>query len=271
MADFTVETEDGSLIAGKVDSPAEPRSQVVVVHGMGGHMGRYDFLTQRLVGAGHAVWRFDQRGHGATTSQGSAPSDPATLVGDVAMVVSMARSAADTPVFCFGHCSGALACALHGIAHPGSVEGYLLSGIWADDRAGLIPWLMEGVDADADDDHPIPNRLAPGVLSSPEGRAAYESDDSVATEIPLGYLRAVGRAQATLAEKALHFTDPVLLMHGAQDPLVAPESSCDLFSAVGSADRSLRIYGGFYHELMGEVLKGRPAADVVQWLDDQLA
>lgn len=271
MADFKIEMDDGAVIAGRVDSPADPRAQVVIVHGLGGHMGRYDFLADRLVGAGVAVWRFDQRGHGRTTTEEPVPSDPSVLMGDLDLVVSMARSAADLPTFCFGHCSGGLACLLHGITHPGTSAGYLLSGVWADDRAGLAPWLLEGCDPDALDDLTVSNRLAEGVLSSEEGRELYRMDDHVARHLSVGYVRAVVRSQAELTRRVGDFRDPVLIMHGSADPLVAPETSCDLFCSIGSPDRSLRVYGGFYHELMGEQLRGRPAADVIQWLDDELS
>ena len=45
-------------------APGEPRAQVLLVHGLGEHAGRYAPLAAELHDWGFAVRAYDQRGHG---------------------------------------------------------------------------------------------------------------------------------------------------------------------------------------------------------------
>ena len=44
--------------------PENPKAIVVIVHGLGEHSGRYNYVTEVLNSFGYGVFRFDNRGHG---------------------------------------------------------------------------------------------------------------------------------------------------------------------------------------------------------------
>ena len=73
-----------------------------------------------------------------------------------------------------------------------------------------------------------------------------------------------------MKQNARQFTDPVMLMHGADDGLVSPQDSIDMFREASSADKSLRIYAGLYHEIFNEFKKDRVIRDAIEWLDDHV-
>ena len=58
-------TDDGLSLRLRIWPAGEPRrGAVVLVHGLGEHIDRYDHVARRLNGQGFAVVGHDQRGHG---------------------------------------------------------------------------------------------------------------------------------------------------------------------------------------------------------------
>jgi alpha-beta hydrolase superfamily lysophospholipase len=45
---------------------------------------------------------------------------------------------------------------------------------------------------------------------------------------------------------------PLLVLHGTGDQITSPEGSRRLVEAAGSADKELRLYDDFHHELLNE-------------------
>ena len=58
---------DGERIAAQAFVPADPRGTVIVCHGYYDHVGLYGHLIEYLLGAGLAVFAFDQPGHGLSS------------------------------------------------------------------------------------------------------------------------------------------------------------------------------------------------------------
>ncbi|MDM8219561.1 alpha/beta hydrolase [Limosilactobacillus mucosae] len=61
-----IKTPDHQQLFVKQNRPLAPQAVLVVVHGLGGHQGRYDYLTNWFVTHYVAVYRYDHRGHGQT-------------------------------------------------------------------------------------------------------------------------------------------------------------------------------------------------------------
>lgn len=63
---------------------------------------------------------------------------------------------------------------------------------------------------------------------------------------------------------------PILIMHGTADRLTDPEGSRMLYERVGSKDKTLRLYDGFYHEIFSEPGREQVFADMEAWLATHL-
>jgi len=55
-------------------------------------------------------------------------------------------------------------------------------------------------------------------------------------------------------------------MHGSADRLSNPKGSQMLYQKVSSADKTLKIYEGYYHEIFNEPGREQVFADVEAWL-----
>jgi lysophospholipase len=59
-------------------------------------------------------------------------------------------------------------------------------------------------------------------------------------------------------------------MQGTADQLANPASSKLLYERVGSKDKTLKLYDGFYHEIFNEPEHEKVMADVEAWLNKHL-
>jgi alpha-beta hydrolase superfamily lysophospholipase len=60
---------------------------------------------------------------------------------------------------------------------------------------------------------------------------------------------------------------PLLIMHGTDDLLVPYQGSEVLYRRASSADKTLKLYPGLYHEILNEPEKQTVLEDVAAWLD----
>ena len=76
-------------------------------------------------------------------------------------------------------------------------------------------------------------------------------------------LRAAKRIQAGANRLAL----PLLVLHGTGDVVTDPRGSRLLVARAGSANKTLRLYSGLYHEVFSEPEREQVVADLLAWLD----
>lgn len=257
---------DGIELRGRVDAPTRAKAAVVIAHGLCEHYGRYDYLTARLNTAGYTVYRFDHRGHGRSGGKDTWYDDREQIVKDIDQFADLAlEEMVGKPVFMLGHSMGGYAAAEYGTMLPGKMAGYVLSGAWTRDNGGLGK-----VPDDLPDDTYVPNELGDGVCSDPGVGQAYMEDPLVRKSFSVALIRSVVAGQKWMKENAQQFSDPVMLMHGADDGLVSPLDSLEMFQEIASKDKSLRVYAGLFHEIFNEYKKDRVIRDAIEWLDDEV-
>ena len=55
-------------------------------------------------------------------------------------------------------------------------------------------------------------------------------------------------------------------MHGGDDRLSNKKSSITLYDSVGSTDKTIKIYDGFYHEILNDTGRDQILNDIESWL-----
>ena len=73
-------------------------------------------------------------------------------------------------------------------------------------------------------------------------------------------------AIAEFPQRAPRLSLPLLVLHGTADKLVPLEPNKPIYQAIGSRDRTLRIYDGLYHEVFNDPERAQVIADTVAWL-----
>lgn len=248
-----------------------PKAVVLLAHGYAEHAGRYQHVAKRLTDAGYAVYAIDHWGHGKSDgTPGFVPRFPAFTDGLAELLTLVEVNHGDTPRLLLGHSMGGLISTLFLIERQSAFVAAALSGpaivpgappsrftIWISrflsrffPRLGVLALDANGVSRD------------PAVV------AAYLADPLVYTgkigaRLGKEFMDAMAAAQAG----APKITLPILLQHGEKDSLAAVAGSQYLFDHVGSADKTLKIYPGLFHEIYNEPERDAVLDDLVGWFD----
>jgi alpha-beta hydrolase superfamily lysophospholipase len=86
----------------------DARGTVIIVHGLGEHIGRYEHVAQQLLQTGRNVVGYDHRGHGASAGRRGAMPRNDSMLRDLAVVIDAVRTRQPGPLVLLGHSMGGL-------------------------------------------------------------------------------------------------------------------------------------------------------------------
>ena len=225
-----------------VDDPAR---LVVLVHGYGEHIGRYEHVARALTERGSAVVGPDHVGHGRSEGEQALVEDFETVVDDLRKVVQQARG--ELPVVMVGHSMGGLIATRYAQRHREELAGLVLSG----PAIGLGP-VIEGWLAAHE---PPSDPIDVAVLSrDPAVGEAYAADPLVwhgGWKRPT--LEAFVAADEAIAAGPGFGDLPLLYVHGAEDQLVPAVLARPFVERLAGPDSDLRLIDGARHEVFNEL------------------
>ncbi|MEZ5503045.1 MAG: alpha/beta hydrolase [Halioglobus sp.] len=252
-----------------------PSAVLMLVHGAGEHSGRYLPLASYFAGNNFVVAAFDQNGHGysdGTPGHVNAFDDYLYDLGVFRRQV--AERFVGVPVFLLGHSMGGLVAANYLLRNQDEFVGAILSGaaIMTDLQPGLLQlWAIRLLAVLA----PKMGLLqldANGVSRDPQQVRRYVEDPLVHHgKLSARFVRELFVGMRALQDSAGVITVPMLILHGGADTMTAPRGSQFLYEAVGSTDKTLKIYPGVYHEIFNEPERAEILAEVLKWCDGRLA
>jgi alpha-beta hydrolase superfamily lysophospholipase len=250
------------------------RGMVIVVHGLGEHTGRYDYLARHLNAWGFAVRGYDQYGHGESGgAYGSLPTDT-RLLDDLADMVdcTRARMRKDMPLILLGHSLGGLVAARFVSLAIRPVDALVLSSPAFD--PGLTAWqkfLLSFVPRLAPNFR-VSNGLNPEYLShDPAVVAAYRVDPLVHNRISARLANFVARTGPKVLAMAPHWKVPTLLMYAGGDRLLNPMGSRRFARAAPKTKVKAVRFDAMYHEIFNELDAAPVYATLQRWLDRVVA
>ena len=62
----------------------------------------------------------------------------------------------------------------------------------------------------------------------------------------------------------------MLIIHGTADKATKPSGSRRFYEMAGSADKTLKIYEGHFHDLLADIDKEVVMSDIQAWIDKRL-
>lgn len=248
----------------------EPRARVVITHGAGEHLGRYEHVAEALCAAGYEVHAHDHRGHGRSEGRRADLGRMDDAVADLRTMIALARG--EQPprkLFLLGHSMGGCVALEYALRHQDEIDGLILSSPIASLNAAsaatralskavgsLLPRL--GVYA-------VDSAL---ISRDPAVVRAYDTDPLVFHgKLPARIVAELTRSVESFPKRLSGLTVPLLVFHGRADRITEPAGSELICARAGSADKELVLFDDLFHETLNEPERGEVIGRIIAWLD----
>ena len=195
------------------------RGTVLLVHGLGEHVGRYDAVARRLNDWGFAVRGYDQYGHGESGGPRGGLTSDLRLLDDLADLVdaTRARMPAGQPLVLLGHSMGGLVASRFVSLKIRPVDALVLSSPALDAGLGAVQKLLLATLPRIAPNLRVGNGLDAQYLShDPAVVAAYLADPLCHDRISARLARFIANGGAATVARAAHWSVPTLLMWAGQ-------------------------------------------------------
>jgi alpha-beta hydrolase superfamily lysophospholipase len=252
--------------------PGHVRAFVVIVPGFNAHSGYYAWVAAQLVSRGLAVYAIDLRGRGQSDGERFYVETFDDYVRDVEAVVSVARSREGSlPFFLLGHSAGGVVACLYTLEHQGELAGLICESFAHELPAPAFALaVFKGLGHLAPHAHVLhlPNERFSRDLKAVQ---AMNDDPLIAHETqPTQTMAALVRADERLTKEFSLITLPALILHGTLDKNTRPSGSQHFYEMAGSADKTLKLYEGGFHDLLNDSDKALVMNDISLWIEARL-
>ncbi len=270
----TVRTRDGiDLVLRHWPAEGPARGTLLIVHGLGEHIGRYAPVAAHLTARGWAVSGYDQRGHGASPGKRGALCTADDLPDDLSRVIAAVRLASPMrPFVLLGHSMGGLVAAQFVAEGRGAIDALVLSSPALDAGLSLAQRLQLAVGHALLPDFAMSNQLdATKISHDPAVVQAYLNDPLVHDRVTARLARALVNGGKTVLARAGRWPVPTLLLWAGDDTLVSPRGSAAFAAAAPTAALRAKCFAGLYHEILNERDATPVFAALNDWLDPRRA
>jgi alpha-beta hydrolase superfamily lysophospholipase len=230
--------------------------------------------VNHLVPSGYAVYGIDHIGHGKSAGERVYVEQFQDYTKTLKIYFDMIRDwQPEKLIFLIGHSMGGLISTAYLLEHQDELSGAVISGpaIKVPDNISqaiifvgkMLSILMPkarliGLDAE-------------GVSRDPAVVDAYVNDPLVYTGKTTARLGAeLLKTMQRVTKQAAVIRLPIMIVQGSDDKLVDPGGAQLLYDLVGSENKTVKIYDGFYHEIFNEPEHEQVLNDVQTWLEAHL-
>jgi alpha-beta hydrolase superfamily lysophospholipase len=253
------------------------KGTIVIVHGLGEHIGRHAHVAAFLNEAGWRVVAFDQRGHGTSGGERGRLRHSSDLLVDLSGVIDLVRSEHAGPLVLLGHSLGGLvvarfvAGAIDASAPPPwarAVDALILSSPALDAGMNGVQKAMLAVLGPLAPDLALGNGLEAAWLSrDPAVVEAYATDPLVHDRIAPRLARFIVDAGEFVRRAAPRWNVPTLLLYAGADRCVAPAGSAAFAAVAPKGVVTTRVFAPLFHEIFNEPERAEVLSAVGHWLD----
>jgi alpha-beta hydrolase superfamily lysophospholipase len=276
----SLNTRDGVPLHLREWPLAAARGTVLLAHGLGEHVGRYEHVAAHLNRAGWRAVGYDHRGHGHSGGARGRLTHADDLLRDLSTVIDAVRAQAGGPVVLLGHSMGGAVASrfvAEGLAAAPaawyrSADALVLSSpALAADLSAVQKTMMTVFGALAPD-FVVGNGLPLEALCrDPAVVRAYKADALVHDRVSPKLARFILEAGTHVRAQAARWRTPTLLLWAGSDRCVAPRGSAEFAAAAPGAVVTSRCFEPMYHEIFNDPQRDEVLAALTSWLGSSLA
>ena len=253
MEKFNLPLSNEITLSGLKWEVDKPKANLMLVHGAGEHIGRYDHWAKLFNDQQINVYGVDHYGHGNSPGTRGHIANYDLYLNEIQALKRMLDERDDNlPVLLYGHSLGGNIVLHWIIEHEKSVDYVIVSGPWIKLKlvpppwkislmkwlSGMLPALSQGNELD-------PNWLSRDKLVVNR----YINDPLVHNKITLSAANILFQRAEILDKYSKQLSDKILIIHGLDDKIT------DAYASKAFASRTgIDYYGaeGLFHELHNE-------------------
>jgi len=248
------------------------RAVVVISHGFNSHSGQYLWAGEQFANAGFAAYAIDHRGRGKSDGERFYVDKFTDFTGDLATFIDAAKAEnPGLPVYLLGHSAGGVIACGYTIENPTALAGLICESFaFKLPVPDLVLAALKGVaylaphlhvfglnNKDFSRDQAVVDSMNADPLIKGESQPAETAAEMI-------------RADQMLEKCFDRITIPVLIMHGTEDKATRPDGSQFFYDHAGSADKTLKLYEGHYHDLLNDIDKEIVMGDIINWVNARI-
>ena len=253
---------------------SDPNWVAIFVHGQGEHSGRYAEIAEYFTEKNAAVYSLDHVGHGKSAGKRGCIMRFSDYTEDLDILVNMAKkNTPDLPLVLVGHSLGGLIAADYAAQHPEKLNLMVLSSplfklklevpavkrVVGNLLSNILPKLTLG------------NEIDPAALSTdPENAVRYANDPLVHNQVSTRWFTEMTSRMNFIHENTKLLKNPILIMHGGNDPVLDPDGSKQIHEKLQVVDKKLKIWEGMYHEIFNEIERNSVFDYAYEWIQPRL-
>jgi alpha-beta hydrolase superfamily lysophospholipase len=248
----------------------KPKAVLLISHGQGDHSGRYTHIAEYMARMDYSVWAYDHRGHGKSGGKRGHVDNFDDYLADMDHLIRIARE--DDPsakTFLIGVSLGGLVAIKYAERRGSGLTGLIATSPLLRLRMKVPAWkkfigrMFSGIAPS----FTLTTGLDANLLSHDrEVVRNYVGDPLVHDVATTRFYTEFLRAEDEAIEEAGQLTLPCLIMQAGADGIVDPSGTADFFKKIASSDKTLKVYDGFYHEILNEPGKESVLRDIDAWL-----
>lgn len=271
---FSWKTKEGDNIHGqKWQTPDLPNAIVILVHGLGEHIDRYEhvasFFNQRKI----SVYGFDHRGHGKSSGKRGHIASTQDYFADIDYVIELAmKENPDTPIFLYGHSLGGNMVLNYSLKKKPVISGVICTspGLAVGDPVPPLKLFLAKVLKVLLPSMTMENGLDVNNLSrDPLVVKNYQEDPLVHSMISAKLAMDMIASGEWVTNHAAQISIPLLLMVGSEDHIINLEKVKEFAENVPKEFLTFKIFSDYYHELHNDYEKESVFNTIIEWLVSQ--
>jgi alpha-beta hydrolase superfamily lysophospholipase len=251
----------------------EPQRVLLLVHGFGEHSGRYDQLAAWFAARGCAVYGYDHRGHGRSGGIRTHVESFDEYLDDLSAIHELVREEhPGLPLTLVGHSMGGLiGLAYLALRKPALRSAVISAPALTPDRAvsPLRLWLARALRSVAPRFAMASGLDLSGLSRDENVLRRYLADPLVVRTMTASLGAEMIATAPRVRANAAAIEVPVLMMHGAADPICIASASEEFAAQLRAPGSALRIYPDLRHEIFNEPERERVFGDAWAWLEGE--
>ncbi len=250
-----------------------PQAVLLLVHGLGAHCGRWEFLSQFLLQSGISSYAIELKGFGETKGPRGHIDSFGTYFGDICTVRAIiSKEHPGANIFLLGESLGGLLAFLLAIREPGLFNGLICISPAFKGRAKLPPGdyirIFTSLFYRPQRQFTMPFN-AQMCTRDTRYQAVMDNDERehhlASSQLLVNVL--IAQARASLLKGRL--TLPTLFLVAGEDLLVDPKTSMGIFKGLRVKDKTLIRYPDMYHALSIDLGREKVFEDILRWVQER--